>query len=99
MKKVVLLLLLAVACKHEPLAREAKMRIVVADTRSAVEAVSYAVAGDQVLLGMTDAVTLALDVRAGREPSLADRPELAKLAERLPADLGLQSAGYCLYQK
>lgn len=53
---------------------------------SATETISYAVAGDQVLMGGTDAVTLALDVGAGREPSLADRPDLADLAGRLPAD-------------
>ncbi|MGH2358094.1 MAG: DUF3352 domain-containing protein, partial [Candidatus Limnocylindria bacterium] len=51
------------------------------------EAFAYAVVDDQVLVGTgADAVTSALDVRAGRAPSLADRPELADLAGRLPAD-------------
>lgn len=36
------LLLFALACRHEPPSREAKMRIVVADTTSAVEAVTAA---------------------------------------------------------
>jgi hypothetical protein len=42
-KKVLpLLLLIALACRHEPPAREAKLRIVVADTHAAVEAVTAA---------------------------------------------------------
>jgi hypothetical protein len=48
--------------------------------------IEIAVSEDQVLIGLNGGGRSALDVHAGRKPSLAKNPDLAALTERLPRE-------------